>query len=82
MSENFVYYGKHKRKNESVRQITVRHDNRFSGRFSQDTWKEIYEFMDDNDLNNVSNVVETLISDSLLDYKISKQQFELKGIDE
>lgn len=74
------YYGKHKKKKGSVRQQIVRQDNRFSGRFSQDTWKEIYEFMDDNDLDNISNVVETLLSDSLLDYKISKQQFELDGI--
>lgn len=79
MSENFHYYGKHKKKKEPVRQNIVRHDNRLSVRLSQDTWSEIDEFKRDSGLN-LSQTIETLLSDSLLDYKISKQQFEIEDI--
>lgn len=79
MSENFIYYGKHKHKKESVRQSTVRHDNRLSVRLSQDTWNEIKEFMADSSLN-LTQTVETLLTDSLLDYKLSKQQYEISDI--
>ena len=74
------YYGKHKRKNTPVRQKVVRKDNRLSCRLSGDTWNEIEGFMLDNDLDNLSNVIETLLSSELLDYKISKQKYELEGI--
>jgi len=79
MSENFHYYGKHKNKKEPVRQKIVRHDNRLSVRLSQDTWNEIDEFIKESSLN-LSQTIETLLSDSLLDYKISKQQFEIEDI--
>lgn len=74
------YYGKHKRKTEPVRQITVRHDNRLSCRLSQDTWNEIDEFKRDSGINNLSTIIETLLSDSLLDYKIEKQKYEIGDI--
>ena len=80
MSENFHYYGKHKRKSEPGRQKIVRHDNRLSCRLSQDTWNEIDEFMRDSGINNLSSVIETLLTDSLLDYKIEKEKFELSGL--
>lgn len=74
------YYGKHKRRTEPVRQKIVRHDNRLSCRLSQDTWNEIDEFKRDSGIKELSKVIETLLSDSLVDYKISKQKFELEGI--
>lgn len=74
------YYGKHKRKTPSVRQTTVRQDNRLSCRLSQDTWNEIDEFMSYNGLTNLSMVIETLLSDSLLDWKLAKQKYELEGL--
>lgn len=73
------YYGKHKRKIEPVRQTTVRRDNRLSVRLSQDTWNEVEAFMADSSLN-LTQTVETLLSDSLLDYKLSKQQYEISDI--
>jgi hypothetical protein len=74
------YYGKHKRQKQSIRQTIVRHDNRLSCRLSQDTWNEIDDFMDELGNNNLSNAIETLLSDSLLDYKIAKQKYELSDI--
>lgn len=74
------YYGKHKKKKEPVRQKTVRQDNRLSCRLSQDTWNEIDEFKRDSGIKELSKVIETLLSDSLLDYKISKQKFEIEDI--
>jgi hypothetical protein len=58
----------------------VRQDNRLSCRLSKDTWSEVYEFMKDLGTDNLSNAIETLLSDSLLDYKIAKQKYELSDI--
>lgn len=74
------YYGKHKRKKKPVRQTIVRQDNRLSCRLSKDTWNEIDEFIEELGDNNLSNVIETLLSDSLLDFKIAKQKYELSDI--
>lgn len=78
MSDFYLY--KHKRKTKELPVRQKRADNRLSCRLSDDTWNEIDGFMEDNGLDNLSNVIETLLSDSLLDYKIAKQKFELEGI--
>ena len=72
------YYGKHKHKTPPVRQM--RTDNRLCVRLSQDTWNEIDRFMEDNGLDNLSKVIEVLLSDSLLDYRIEKQKYELSDL--
>ena len=74
------YYGKNKTKATTVRQRIVRKDNRLSCRLSDDTWNEIDEFTEDMGIKNLSAVIETLLSDSLLNYKIAKQKYELEGI--
>lgn len=77
------YYGKHKRKSSPVRQVSAgqkRKDNRLSCRLSDDTWNEIDEFMQYNGLDNLSGTIECLLSDSLLDWKIAKQNYELSDI--
>lgn len=61
-------------------QKDYRKDNRLSCRLSQDTWNEIDEFKKDSGIKELSKVIETLLSDSLLDYKISKQKYELSDI--
>lgn len=74
-----MYFKPNNRKfQEPVRQI--RKDNRLCVRLSQDTWAEIDEFMAYNELKNLSMVIETLLSDSLLDWKLAKQKYELEGI--
>jgi len=80
MLENFKYYGKHKRNKPIVRQTNVRQDNRLCVRLSQDTWNELDKFMRYNELTNLSNAVETLLTDSLLDWKETKQQYEISDI--
>lgn len=74
------YYHKKRQETPPVGQPSVKKDNRLCCRLSQDTWTEIDEFMEDNGLTNLSNTVETLLSDSLLDYKIEKYKKELEGI--
>lgn len=73
------YYGKHKRKPTTVRQEKVRYDNRLCVRLSQDTWNEINEFMEDSGLT-LTQAVETMLTDSYLDFKTSKQQYEISDI--
>ena len=72
------YYGKFKKEKTPVRQ--TRTDNRLCVRLSQDTWNEIDRFMEDNGLDNLSKVIEVLLSDSLLDYRIEKQKYELSDL--
>ena len=74
-----MYFKPNNRKfQEIVRQ--TRKDNRLSVRLSQDTWNEIDEFKRDSGIKELSKVIEALLTDSLLDYKISKQNFELSDI--
>lgn len=63
----------------TVRQTNVRQDNRLCVRLSQDTWNEIDEFMNDSGLN-LTQAVETMLTDFYLDYKKSKQEYEISDI--
>lgn len=76
----YGYYGKHKKKKETVTQTTVTQSKKFTAWFCADTWKELKEFMDSNELENKSHTVETILSDFFLDQKIKQQKADLEDI--
>jgi hypothetical protein len=88
MSENFVYYGKHKRKKEPVRQEVVRRSVKKSVRFDEENFKNIqvkvnyYNSLDDKMKTDFSKTLNDILRDYFLDEKIEQQKIELEGLND
>jgi hypothetical protein len=88
MSENFVSYGKHKRKKEPVRQEVVRRSVKKSVRFDEENFKNIqvkvnyYNSLDDKMKTDFSKTLNDILRDYFLDEKIEQQKFELEGLND
>jgi hypothetical protein len=86
MSENFVYYGKHKRKKEPVRQEVVRQSVKKSVRFDEENFKNIqgkvnyFNSLDDKMKTDFSKTLNNILHDYFLDEEIEIQKYELEGI--
>ena len=80
------YYGKHKKKKQSVGQPVVGHTVKKSIRFDDENYKHIIkkvEFinsLDDKMKTDFSKTLNNILHDYFLDERIEQQEFELSDI--
>lgn len=79
MSENFIYYGKHKHKNNLVLPSNVIQSKTLQVRMDTELYSNLENLA--RELNQtVSKVTKDILEDFFLDQKIKRQEFEISDL--
>ena len=79
MSENFIYYGKHKHKNNLVLPSNVIQSKTLQVRMDTELYSNLENLAREFN-QTVSKVTKDILEDFFLDQKIKRQEFEISDL--